>query len=163
MQSQTDAEAVLRILSTAAIDLVPGCSCAAISRIHGRRVLSMVPTDSIAAELDQLQSDLGEGAGAQQPSRAQNRAHQRPGRRTTMAQHAAVAMAGAAAEEQMHSAVASRDIIGQSKGILMRRDNLTGTASIRHAHPCVAGEQRQTGRRLPDGSLPNTKRASAGA
>jgi hypothetical protein len=42
------------------------------------------------------------------------------------AQHAAVAMAGAAAEEQMHSAVATHDIIGQAKGILMHRDNLTG-------------------------------------
>jgi AmiR/NasT family two-component response regulator len=35
-------------------------------------------------------------------------------------------MAGAAAEEQMHSAVATHDIIGQAKGILMHRDNLTG-------------------------------------
>jgi GAF domain-containing protein len=43
-----------------------------------------------------------------------------------LAQHAAVAMKGVATEEQLQGAVASRDIIGQAKGILMNRDNLTG-------------------------------------
>ena len=43
-----------------------------------------------------------------------------------LAQHAAVAMADAADEEHMQSALATRDIIGQAKGILMHRDNLTG-------------------------------------
>jgi hypothetical protein len=43
-----------------------------------------------------------------------------------LAQHAAVAMAGAAAEGQFHTALASRDVIGQAKGILMQRDGLTG-------------------------------------
>lgn len=43
-----------------------------------------------------------------------------------LAQHAAVALAGAIAEEQMQAAIASRDVIGQAKGILMHRDNLTG-------------------------------------
>lgn len=42
-----------------------------------------------------------------------------------LAQHAAVALAGSTAEEQLHLAVASRDIIGQAKGILMQRDRLT--------------------------------------
>lgn len=43
-----------------------------------------------------------------------------------LAQHAAVAMAGAAAEEGARAAIESRDVIGQAKGILMHRDNLTG-------------------------------------
>lgn len=38
-----------------------------------------------------------------------------------LAQHAAIAMAGAQAEEQMQRAIASRDIIGQAKGIIMER------------------------------------------
>ena len=42
------------------------------------------------------------------------------------AQHAAVALAGAAAQEQMQAAIASRDVIGQAKGILMARDKITG-------------------------------------
>jgi len=42
------------------------------------------------------------------------------------AQHAAVALAGAAAQEQMQAAIASRDVIGQAKGILMSRDKITG-------------------------------------
>lgn len=43
-----------------------------------------------------------------------------------LAQHAAVAIAGVTAEEQFHSALASRDVIGQAKGLLMQRDGLTG-------------------------------------
>jgi hypothetical protein len=38
-----------------------------------------------------------------------------------LAQHAAVAMAGSQATEQMHRAIASRDLIGQAKGIIMER------------------------------------------
>lgn len=38
-----------------------------------------------------------------------------------LAQHAAVAIAGARAEQQMQRAIASRDIIGQAKGIIMER------------------------------------------
>ncbi|WP_197381758.1 GAF and ANTAR domain-containing protein [Mycolicibacterium mengxianglii] len=44
-----------------------------------------------------------------------------------LAQHASVALAGSAATAQLSSAVASRDIIGQAKGILMYRENLSGT------------------------------------
>lgn len=43
-----------------------------------------------------------------------------------LAQHAAVGLAGSTSAEQLQSAVASRDIIGQAKGILMQRDRLTG-------------------------------------
>ena len=35
-------------------------------------------------------------------------------------------MFGAAAENQFQAALASRDVIGQAKGIIMHRDNLTG-------------------------------------
>ena len=45
---------------------------------------------------------------------------------TILAQHAAVALAGATAENHFHAALASRDIIGQAKGLLMHRDQLTG-------------------------------------
>jgi GAF domain-containing protein len=43
---------------------------------------------------------------------------------TILAQHAAVAMVGAANLNQFTSALARRDIIGQAKGILMERRNL---------------------------------------
>ena len=43
-----------------------------------------------------------------------------------LAQHAAVAIIGAAAEMQFHKALASRDMIGQAKGIVMQRDRLNG-------------------------------------
>ncbi|HEY2503058.1 MAG TPA: GAF and ANTAR domain-containing protein [Mycobacterium sp.] len=43
-----------------------------------------------------------------------------------LAQHAAVAMIGAAHQTQFEDALATRDVIGQAKGILMHRENLTG-------------------------------------
>ena len=45
---------------------------------------------------------------------------------TILAQHAAVALSGAQSESNFESALATRDVIGQAKGILMHRDNLTG-------------------------------------
>jgi ANTAR domain len=47
-----------------------------------------------------------------------------------LAQHASVAMAGSAAQTQFDSAVTSRDVIGQAKGILMFREKLTGTEAF---------------------------------
>jgi transcriptional regulator with GAF, ATPase, and Fis domain len=63
-----------------------------------------------------------------------------------LAQHAAVAMAGVAAEEQFHTALASRDIIGQAKGILMHRDNLTGL----QAFALLARASQETNTKLVD-------------
>jgi hypothetical protein len=61
LQAQPDAAATLRGIVDAAVDIVPGARWAGISLIHSRRVQSEVPTDPIVAELDQLQTDLGEG------------------------------------------------------------------------------------------------------
>lgn len=43
-----------------------------------------------------------------------------------IAQHVSVALAGSVAEHQMQSAIGTRDVIGQAKGILMHRDSITG-------------------------------------
>ncbi|MGK2869876.1 MAG: GAF and ANTAR domain-containing protein [Mycobacterium sp.] len=43
-----------------------------------------------------------------------------------LAQHASIAVIGAATEAQFDTALASRDVIGQAKGLLMHRENLTG-------------------------------------
>lgn len=176
MQSQHGGHAVLRTIVAAAIDVVPGTRWAGISRVRGRTVTAEVPSDPIAAELDQLQTELVEGPALSvlhdlqtvfikdlteetrwpnfiatatrlgvhcllsfrlfivgESLGALNLYGETPDALTQdsvaigeiLAQHAAVAMAGAAAEEQMHSAVVSRDIIGQAKGILMHRDDLT--------------------------------------
>jgi GAF domain-containing protein len=177
MQSLTDARAVLGTIVSAAIDIVPGASWAGISLVSRRKVVPEIQTDEVAARLDRLQTDLGEGP-------ALSAIHDRHtvliddlatetrwpnfsataltiGVRSMLsfrlfvtgeslgalnlygaaayafppeaiitgeifAQHAAVAMADAASEEQLQSAVASRDVIGQAKGILMQRDGLTG-------------------------------------
>ena len=43
-----------------------------------------------------------------------------------VAEHAAVAVVGSSADAQVKTTLAGRDVIGQAKGILMHRDNLTG-------------------------------------
>ncbi len=42
------------------------------------------------------------------------------------AQHAAVALAGSTRDDQLSDAIATRDVIGQAKGILMHRNRITG-------------------------------------
>jgi putative methionine-R-sulfoxide reductase with GAF domain len=177
LQAQPDAAATLRGIVDAAVDVVPGARWAGISLINGRRVQSEVPTDPIVAELDQLQTDLGEGpcitalrehhtvqiedmsTEARWPRfvdrasslgvrsmlsfqlfvrdenlGALNLHGDAAGAFTdesllvggVLAQHAAVAMVGVAEVSQLHAALVSRDIIGQAKGILMHRENLTG-------------------------------------
>lgn len=48
-----------------------------------------------------------------------------------LAQHASVALAGAAAATQFQRAIDSRDIIGQAKGLLMQRNNVDGLQAFR--------------------------------
>lgn len=177
LQARTDPAATLRGIVDASVDIVPGARWAGISLIQGRRVRSEVPTDPIVAELDQLQTDLGEGpcisalrehhtvqiedmsAETRWPRfvrraaalgvrsmlsfqlfvrsanlGALNLHGDAPGVFTdeslfvggVLAQHAAVAMVGSTAVSQLQAALVSRDLIGQAKGILMHRDNLTG-------------------------------------
>lgn len=45
---------------------------------------------------------------------------------TVLAGHAAIALAGAQSDEGLRTALASRDLIGQAKGILMERHKVTG-------------------------------------
>ena len=59
---------------------------------------------------------------------------------TLLAQHAAVALSGAISESQFQSALATRDVIGQAKGILMQRENLTG----RQAFELLAKASKET-------------------
>jgi GAF domain-containing protein len=47
-----------------------------------------------------------------------------------LASHAAVAMAGAQREEQLLQAMATRDLIGQAKGILMERYKITASLAF---------------------------------
>jgi AmiR/NasT family two-component response regulator len=47
------------------------------------------------------------------------------------AAHAAVAFAGAQAQEQMQTAVNRRDLIGQAKGILIERYKISGQEAFR--------------------------------
>lgn len=177
MQAQADSQDTLRIIVTAAAEIVPGARWAGISLIEGKAVVAKVPTDPIVAKLDDLQSELGDG-----PCLTALREHHtvhiddmgsdtrwpefsnqavalgvrsllsfqlfvrrdnlgalnlygtEPGAFSDdsidtgliLAQHAAVAMAGSAAETQFQTGLASRDVIGQAKGLLMSRDHVTG-------------------------------------
>ncbi len=63
-----------------------------------------------------------------------------------LAQHAAVAIAGATAEEQFQTALASRDVIGQAKGLLMHRDGITGL----QAFAALTRASQETNMKLAD-------------
>jgi hypothetical protein len=63
-----------------------------------------------------------------------------------LAQHASVAMVGAAAESQFQTALASRVNIGQAKGILMHRSNVTGL----HVFRMLVGASQKTNIKLVD-------------
>jgi AmiR/NasT family two-component response regulator len=63
---------------------------------------------------------------------------------TVLAQHAGVALVGVTAANHFHAALASRDIIGQAKGIPMRRDNLTGL----QAFATLTGGSQETNAKL---------------
>ena len=62
------------------------------------------------------------------------------------AAHAAVAMAGAQQQEQLRSALQTRDLIGQAKGILMERFKITGDKAFQ----LLVRTSQTTNRRLPD-------------
>ncbi len=63
-----------------------------------------------------------------------------------LAAHAAVAVAGAEREENLRSAVSSRDVIGQAKGILMERHELTAD----QAFAVLARVSQELNRKLAD-------------
>ncbi len=63
-----------------------------------------------------------------------------------LAAHAAVAVAGAEHEENLRTAVNSRDVIGQAKGILMERHKLTAD----QAFGVLARVSQEMNRKLVD-------------
>ncbi|RFU20312.1 GAF and ANTAR domain-containing protein [Geodermatophilus marinus] len=62
------------------------------------------------------------------------------------ASHAAIALAGAQQEEHLRAAVASRDLIGQAKGILMERFKVTADEAFR----ILVGASSHTNRKVVD-------------
>ena len=62
------------------------------------------------------------------------------------ASHASIALAGAQQEERLRTAIASRDLIGQAKGILMERFRITADQAFR----VLVGASSRTNRRLAD-------------
>ena len=63
-----------------------------------------------------------------------------------LAAHAAVALAGARSEDHLRRAVDNRDLIGQAKGILVERHELTAD----QAFQVLAQMSQQTNRKLVD-------------
>lgn len=61
LQDEDDRAATLDAIVAAAVDLVPGVSWAGISLVQGAKITPEAPSHDVVAEMDQLQSDLGEG------------------------------------------------------------------------------------------------------
>jgi GAF domain-containing protein len=177
LQDEDNRNGTLRAIVDGALSLVPGTSWAGISLVQGKRVTVEASSHDLVLELDQLQSEFGEGP-CLSAIRRQHTVHvadlAAPGqpwprfaaaavdrgvrsmmslrlfvRRETLgalnlyaaqpdaftldaeiladlvAQHAAVALAGATHEHHLNAALVNRDLLGQAKGILMQRDRLT--------------------------------------
>lgn len=197
MQEQSDVQTTLKTIVAGAVALLPEASWAGISLVENREVRPAVPTDEVAEQLDNLQTELGEGPAFDALSEqrtvhipdfrkedrwprfveiatgrgvhcmlsfrlftsdralgALNVYGSSPGvfspesiaTGEIFAQHAAVGLAGAAAEEQFLAALASRDVIGQAKGILMQRDGLTAL----QAFATLTQASQQTNIKLAD-------------
>lgn len=81
------------------------------------------------------------------------------------ASHAAIALVGAQQEERLRTAISTRDLIGQAKGILMERFRITGDQAFR----VLVGASSRTNRKLIDiagdlcatGELPEARRSRA--
>jgi GAF domain-containing protein len=177
LRAEDNRDGTLRAIVDGALDLVPAASWAGISLVQGKRVTVEASSHNLVGELEQLQSDFGEGP-CLSAIRQQHTVHvadlAKPGqlwprfaaaavergvrsmmslrlflRRETLgalnfyaaqpdafapdaeiladllAQHAAVALAGATREHHLNAALVNRDMLGQAKGILMQRDGLT--------------------------------------
>jgi GAF domain-containing protein len=177
LQDEDNRDGTLRAIVHGALNLVPGTSWAGISLIQGKRVTVEASSHDLVVELDQLQSDFGEGpcvSAIRQQRTVRVTDLAKPGqpwprfaatavergvrsmmslrlfvRRETLgalnlyaaqpdafapdaeiladlvAQHAAVALAGATHEHHLNVALVNRDVLGQAKGILIQRDGLT--------------------------------------
>ncbi len=175
LEKQADTHSTLLNIVDGAVALVPGARWAGISLIQGHQITSEAPSDTIVAELDQLQTTLDEGPclsalrehhtvlidnmATEKRWPRFTRAAQARGVHSLMsfqlfverenlgalnlyagqagafsddsafigevlAQHASVALVGAASEGQFQAALASRDVIGQAKGILMHQESM---------------------------------------
>jgi GAF domain-containing protein len=177
LRAEDNRDGTLRAIVHGALDLVPAASWAGICLVQGKRVTLEASSHDLVVELEQLQSDVGEGPCVsairqQRTVRVADLAEPDPPwprfaaaaiergvrsmmslrlflRRETLgalnlyaaqpdafaadaqiladllAQHAAVALAGATHEHHLNVALVNRDVLGQAKGILMQRDGLT--------------------------------------
>jgi GAF domain-containing protein len=177
LREEDNRDGTLRAIVHGALDLVPGTKWAGICLIQGKRVTVEASSHDLVVELDQLQSDFGDGpclSAIRQQRTVRVTDLTKPGqpwprfaatavergvhsmmslrlfgRRETLgalnlyaaqpdafapgaeivadlvAQHAAVALAGATREHHLNAALVNRDVLGQAKGVLMQRDRLT--------------------------------------
>jgi GAF domain-containing protein len=198
MQRQGDAAAVMEVIVSTAVAMVPGAEEASISLTQGRRrVVSAVATGELPRRFDDLQEETRQGpcmdamyehetirvddlpSERRWPELARripelgvastmcfqlfvagddlgtlNLLARRPGAFTDeservgllFASHAAVAVAQAQKVTHLNTALASRDVIGQAKGILMERYKITAT----QAFALLVRVSMDTNRRVQD-------------
>ena len=196
MQRQGDAAAVMEVIVSTAVGMVPGAEDASISLVQGRRrVVSAAATGDLSRRVDDLQEETRQGpcmdamyehetirvddlpSDQRWPELARrarelgvssmlcfqlfvegddlgalNLLARQPGAFTDeservgllFASHAAVAVAQAQKVNHLDTALASRDVIGQAKGILMERYKITAP----QAFALLAKVSMDTNRRL---------------
>ncbi|TYD00747.1 GAF and ANTAR domain-containing protein [Arthrobacter echini] len=178
LQHEDSSDRILATMVAAAVELIPGVDQGSISVVHARRRIgSRAPTGPLAARVDTLQNEAGQGPcldamyehetvhvpdmscetrwpdfahraaeagvgsmlcfqlyvegdnlGALNLYSTRRNAFTEESRQVGLlvAAHAAVAFAEALKVEQLGEALATRDLIGQAKGILIERYKITG-------------------------------------
>ncbi len=113
LEEHDDPDVLLAEIVAAAVAMVPGADEGSISVVTGRSAVgSQAPTGDLPVQVDALQEETGQGPCLDDESEQVG---------LLFASHAAVAYASVRKEAQLANAVASRDLIGQAKGILMER------------------------------------------
>lgn len=141
MQSQLDSGALLDVIVTTVVGTVPGAEEASVSLAQrGRRVVSAAATGDLPRRFDDLQQETRQGP-------CLDAMYEHETIRVVdllFASHAAVAVAQARKLNHLGTALASRDIIGQAKGILMERYRITAD----QAFALLARLSQDTNRKL---------------
>jgi hypothetical protein len=124
---EDDFEATLAAMVAAALQLIPGTAAASVSVAeHRRTITSHAASSDLPVTVDRVQEEPGEGPGldavyAEKIVRVPD--FRQENRWPSFAP--AAAEAGAQQIKHLTEALATRDVIGQAKGILMERYQIT--------------------------------------
>ncbi|GAA5164681.1 GAF and ANTAR domain-containing protein [Pseudonocardia eucalypti] len=131
--AQDSVQGTLDRIVVAAVDLVDGCDAAGILAVRDGRVHTLASTDDVVRASDELRASFRLYTHENKNLGALDLYSSRPGAFAEgfehvgwlLASHAAVALASARLQANLHEALKSRQVIGAATGIVMARYGLS--------------------------------------